>query len=109
MAFTIEQAAGATSSYQALVVVTVTLPDASIRRWSTHPLNTSEGGAAPVISGWTHSGQPIEGRLVSQDLGQVAASETGVLQLQQISFSVADPDASLYGEVLGCFVPEKQR
>ena len=96
MPFTIEQAAGATSSYQALVVVTVTLPDASIRRWSTHPLNSTEGGAAPVISGWAHSGQAIEGRLTSQDLGQVAASETGVQQLQQITFTVADPDASLY-------------
>lgn len=96
MPFTIAEAAGATQSYQALVVVTVTLPDASIRRWSTHPLNSAEGGAAPVISGWAHSGQSIEGRMTSQDLGQVAASETGVQQLQQISFSVADPDASLY-------------
>lgn len=96
MPFTIAEAAGATSSYQALVVVTVTLPDASIRRWSTHPLNSGEGGAAPVISGWTHSGQAIEGRMTSQDLGQVAASETGVQQLQEITFSVADPDASLY-------------
>lgn len=99
MPFTIEEASRATSSYQALVVATVTLQDASVRRWSTHPLNSAEGGAAPVISGWAHSGQSIEGRMITQDLGQIASSETGVDQLQQINFAIADPDASLYSAI----------
>ena len=55
MPFTIEQASRATASHQPLLVAVLTLTNGTIYRWSTHPLNTSEGGTAPVISGWTQS------------------------------------------------------
>lgn len=99
MPFTIEQASRATASHQPLLVAVLTLTNGTIYRWSTHPLNTSEGGTAPVISGWTQSGQSFAGRITRHNLGALAQSEQGIDQLSSVDLGVADPDAAIWAAV----------
>lgn len=99
MPFTIEAAARATQSYQPLVAAVLTLTNGTTYRWSTHPLNSAEGGAAPAISGWAHTGQNFTGRITRHNLGAMAASEQGIDQLSTVSIGIADPDAAIWAAV----------
>lgn len=99
MAFTIEQAARATQSYQPILAAVLTLTNGTVYRWSTHPLASSEGGTAPVITGWAHSGQSFAGRITRHDLGSLAQSDQGIDQLATVSIGVADPDAAIWAAV----------
>lgn len=82
---------------QPLLLAAITFGDGEVLRVSSHPCNTSEGGFAPSISGFPHTGLDFLGRLAQQDLDQIQSiSDQGVDQLASITLHIADPDGALY-------------
>ena len=85
-------------TYQPVLLAVLTFADASVLRLATHPLNSSEGGAAPTgVTGFAHNGQDFFGRLSAQDLEAIQSmSDAGVDQVSGASLTVADPDSFLH-------------
>jgi hypothetical protein len=83
-----------------LLLAVVTLSNGTVFRWSTHPLASSEGGYAPSISGWAHTGQDFQGRLSNQSLEEIQSmSPQGIDQIPSVSLEVADPDGAIFRAV----------
>lgn len=95
---TINAAKDTAVTYQPILAAVLTLTDGQVIRLSTHPLNASEGGAAPSgITGFAHNSQNFFGRLSAQDLDAIQSmSDAGVDQVSNASLTVADPDSFIH-------------
>lgn len=85
-------------SHQPLLLATITFPDGTIFRASTHPLSSAEGG-------YPYGGNNYAGRIISQDIGAVQGYDTtGIDLIPRASLTFADADKALkvnYEDVYG--------
>ncbi|MEN6534967.1 MAG: hypothetical protein ABFD89_14970, partial [Bryobacteraceae bacterium] len=87
---TINVAKEQAATYQPLLLAEFTFADGAVLRLSTHPLNTTEGGAQ-------YGGNDYLGRISEQTIQQVQAlSESGVDLIPSITLSIADPASYIY-------------
>jgi hypothetical protein len=87
---TIDLAKEAEESFQPLLLGTITFPDASVLRLSSHPLNTAEGG-------YQYNGNDYLARIVRWQLGAIqGASEGGIAVIPRVQLTVADADKLLW-------------
>ncbi len=74
------------AGYQPLHLVTITLADGTVYRWSTHPLNSAQGG-------YTYGGNSYEGCIRDLLLGTLQGFDQGGIDVYpRASITVADPD-----------------
>lgn len=87
---TINVAKEQAATYQPLLLAEFTFADGAVLRLSTHPLNTTEGGAQ-------YGGNDYLGRISEQTIQQVQAlSESGVDLVPSVTLSIADPASYIY-------------
>lgn len=85
-----------TEIYQPLLLVELTLRDGSIKRYSTHPLSATYGGA-PTAGSYEYGGNPWLPRVLNKDIGETQAmSDLGVEITPQVSVILADPDKDIF-------------
>lgn len=86
---TINAAKDSTLSYQPLVVATVVLHDGTVVRFSTHPLNTAEGG-------YQYASNDYLGRIIDMRLGAIQGFDQGGIDIvPRVSLKLADADKEL--------------
>lgn len=86
---TINGAKDLEAACQPLHLVTITFPDGSVRRLSTHPLNSAQGG-------YTYGGNSYEGCILDVQLGALQGFDQGGIDIYpRASLTLADADKTL--------------